>query len=242
MEQLKGNSSVGCQESDTHVWRHPSGEEGWKNSSLREFDGPLSLEERRICKTPQEMAFWEEFFWRSDIWKGLGGSTNMGMSLRAQEARIFLIGTMWMVFLNGWTEAKQGLYMWKTRQKEVDLQDPTPLIDQVCLGCTDWDAKVHPQAVQSKTEVFKKLTTTRKSDEEDQTEEKHWLEKITDWCFDMEGHAEKCVDRHCECAKKNVSSFQQLATPCIDDHPIPLRLCSNECIWPEVDDHIYCGQ
>ena len=26
-----------------------------KNSSLREFDGPLSLEERRTCKTPPEM-------------------------------------------------------------------------------------------------------------------------------------------------------------------------------------------
>ena len=41
--------------SGTKVWRHPSGEEGWKNSSLREFDGPLSLEERRTCKTPPEI-------------------------------------------------------------------------------------------------------------------------------------------------------------------------------------------
>ena len=34
---------------------HSSGEDRWKNMSLREFDGPLSLEERRVCKTPPEV-------------------------------------------------------------------------------------------------------------------------------------------------------------------------------------------
>ena len=37
------------------VWSHPSGEEGWKIDSLCEFDGPLSLEERRTGKTPPEI-------------------------------------------------------------------------------------------------------------------------------------------------------------------------------------------
>ena len=31
---MKDNSSVGCQESETKVWSHPSGEDRWKNSSL----------------------------------------------------------------------------------------------------------------------------------------------------------------------------------------------------------------
>ena len=52
---MKNKSSVGCQEIETKVRSHPSDEEGWENSSLREFDGPLSLEERRTCKTPQEI-------------------------------------------------------------------------------------------------------------------------------------------------------------------------------------------
>ena len=52
MEQMKDNSSVGCQESNTKGWSHPSDEEGWKNSPLRELDGPMSLEERRTCETP----------------------------------------------------------------------------------------------------------------------------------------------------------------------------------------------
>ena len=39
------------------------------------------------------------------------------------------------------------------------------------LGCTEREAKVDPQAVQSETEVFKKLTTTSEADEQDQTED-----------------------------------------------------------------------
>ena len=37
----------------------------------------------------------------------------------------------------------------------------------------------------------------------------------------MEGHAEKSVERYWELAKKDVSSLQQVATQCIDDHQIP---------------------
>ena len=42
---------------------------------------------------------------------------------------------------------------------EVDLEDLTPLMDQVCLGCTQRDAQGHHQAAQSKTELFKKTNT-----------------------------------------------------------------------------------
>ena len=51
----KGTSSVGCQESETKVRGHPSGNEEWKNISLREFDGPLSHEEGRTCNTLPEV-------------------------------------------------------------------------------------------------------------------------------------------------------------------------------------------
>ena len=37
----------------------------------------------------------------------------------------------------------------------------------------------------------------------------------------MEGHAEICVERFCQLAKKDMSTLQQVATPCIDDHQIP---------------------
>ena len=37
----------------------------------------------------------------------------------------------------------------------------------------------------------------------------------------MEGHAEKCVERYCELARKDVSPLQEVASPCKDDHQIP---------------------
>ena len=112
--------------------------------------------------------------------------------------------------------------MWKTRHKEVNLEDPTPLIDPLYLGCTERDAKVDPQAVQSKTELFKKLTTTKEADEKDETNENICWKRSLLGAHDTEGHAEKCVDRYCHLAK-NVSSFQQVATPCMYDHLIPLE-------------------
>ena len=61
--------------------------------------------------------------------------------------------------------------MWKILQKEIDIEDPTPLIDHVYLGCTQREAKVDLHAVQSQTGLFKKLTTTRKADQKVQAKE-----------------------------------------------------------------------
>ena len=77
----------------------------------------------------------------------MGGSTNMGMLLRAQEARIILIGKCGCAKKVG---QKQNMdSMWKTRHKDVDLEDPTSVDRLLYLGCTQGDAKVDPQAHQS---------------------------------------------------------------------------------------------
>ena len=34
----------------------------------------------------------------------------------------------------------------------------------------------------------------------------------------MEGHAKKCVERHCELANKTTQQLYKVSTPCIDDH------------------------
>ena len=100
--------------------------------------------------------------------------------------------------------------MWNILRKESDLGDPTPSIDQVYLGCSEREAKVDLQAIQSKTELFKKITTTREAEEKHQTKGTYSLEKITARRHDMEGHAEKCLDGCCELAKKDVSCLQQV--------------------------------
>ena len=51
------------------------------------------------------------------------------------------------------------------KKKDIDNEDPTPLVDQVNSGYMQREATVHLQAVRSKTHLFKKLTTTREADE-----------------------------------------------------------------------------
>ena len=41
---------------------------------------------------------------------------------------------------------------------------------------------------------------------------------ISSWSYDMEGHAKKCVERHCELANKTTQQLYKVSTPCIDDH------------------------
>ena len=41
---------------------------------------------------------------------------------------------------------------------------------------------------------------------------------ISSRSYDMEGHAKKCVERHCELANKTTQQLYKVSTPCIDDH------------------------
>ena len=42
--------------------------------------------------------------------------------------------------------------------------------------------------------------------------------RISSWSYDVEGHAEKCVERYCELANKTTQQLCRVCTLCIDDH------------------------
>ena len=42
--------------------------------------------------------------------------------------------------------------------------------------------------------------------------------RISSWSYDMEGHANKCVEWFCELANKTTQQLFKVSTPCIDDH------------------------
>ena len=52
------------------------------------------------------------------------------------------------------------------------------------------------------------------------TEKRPFSENLrnSSWCYDMDGHAKKCVERYCELAKKTTLQLYKVSTPCIDDH------------------------
>ena len=80
--------------------------------------------------------------------------------------------------------------------KEIDLDDPTPFIDEVY-----WDARKEKQELLIQS-------TAREADEKNQTKDKYSLEKVTAWSYDVKSHAEKCFERCCEVAWKDVSTLQ----------------------------------
>ena len=43
------------------------------------------------------------------------------------------------------------------------------------------------------------------------------------YVYEMFGHVEQTVARYLELAKKSKDSLKKVATPCIDDHEIPLQ-------------------
>ena len=102
-------------------------------------------------------------------------------------------------------QKKQSLRpVWKRLEREIELEDSTSVATRVYLGCTQRDAKVNPQAVQSKKELFKRLTTNDAVEGKDLTKGSDSSRTITAWSYDMQGHAEKCVERYCELTRKNV--------------------------------------
>ena len=42
--------------------------------------------------------------------------------------------------------------------------------------------------------------------------------KTAAWSYDMEGRAQKCVERYCELANKKVKQLYKVSSPCLDDH------------------------
>ena len=134
--------------------------------------------------------------------------------------------------------------MWNRIRKEIDLDPETELIENVYLGCNQKEVQPDLQCLNSKNELFKKLTTYAiaegvlcEADLKQETPQagsmilaggdpsssrrsypKTDVSKTRAWNYDMIGHAEKCVERWCELANKEPKDLPMVGTPCIDDH------------------------
>ena len=79
--------------------------------------------------------------WRKDMY--------IGMSLRAQKARVFVFGLHGRT-KNRWEKARPQSHV-DNLQRDSGREDPTPFEDQVYFRCTQSEAKVDYQAVQAGT-------------------------------------------------------------------------------------------
>ena len=103
---------------------------------------------------------------------------------------------------------------WKLLHKEVDLGEPTSVLDHVFLGCTQRQCEISKDIVDNCRTMFESRISAG------WTENLPFSEnlRISSWSYDMEGHAKQCVERYCELANKTTQQPYKVSTPSIDDH------------------------
>ena len=110
--------------------------------------------------------------------------------------------------------------MCKVHNKEVDLGEPKSFLDHVYLGCTQRQCEMSKDIVDKYRAKFESRISAGAMDKLPEAEVPLKLETntISSWSNDMDGHAEKCVERYCELANKTTEQLYKFATPCLDDH------------------------
>ena len=95
--------------------------------------------------------------------------------------------------------------MWKELLKDTDLEEPTSCSDQVYFGSSQRECETSKDIVDNCRNMYEsKIAAGAK-------EKIHYSGKpgahISSWSCHIEGHAKKCVERYCEIATKQLSSY-----------------------------------
>ena len=81
-----------------------------------------------------------------------------------------------------------------------DLGEPTSFLDHVCLGCIQRKSKSNESNIEYHKKMFESRISARATEKLHGWEKSHT--KTVAWCYDMEGHSKKCVERYCEVANQ----------------------------------------
>ena len=92
--------------------------------------------------------------------------------------------------------------MWKVRNKEVYLGEPTSFLDHVYLGCTQRPCGIIKDMVDNYRAMFESRISAGGTEKLPCSE----ILRISSWSHDMENHAKKCVERYCELAKRRLNN------------------------------------
>ena len=97
--------------------------------------------------------------------------------------------------------------MWKVLVKEVDLGEPTSFLDHVYLACIQRECQTSKDIVDNERNMFESKIFARAEEKLPFSEKRS--ANISAWSYDVEGHAQKCVERYCELANR---TSQQVCT------------------------------
>ena len=139
--------------------------------------------------------------------------------------------------------------MCKKLMKIVDIDEPTSFLDNVYLGCTQRECKPNEAIIKKYTKSSNHVLLLEQ--QRNCRDGKNHHAQTVAWSYDMEGRAQKCVERCCELANKKVEQLFKVSQPCLDDHQFKKEelqsvrelpeVCSNACTWHELDDLTSCG-
>ena len=106
--------------------------------------------------------------------------------------------------------------MWKKMMKNVDIDEPISFLDHVYVGCTQRECKPNESIIEHCKKMFESRISGGAT------------EKLLGWCkphahtvarsYEMEGRAQKCVERYCKLAHKKVEQLYKVSNTCLDDH------------------------
>ena len=92
---------------------------------------------------------------------------------------------------------------WKKLVKLVDLGEPTSCLDHVYLGCTQRECEANESIMDRYREMFESRISAAGTEKPAGWEKPH--AKTVAWSYDMEGHAQTCVERYCELANNKTA-------------------------------------
>ena len=102
--------------------------------------------------------------------------------------------------------------LWKKLMSNIDFAEKTRSADQVFLGCTQREQNNCGGEVGT---VHRAGITQYKHDNNFKSDTKHYVISCS---YDMQGRAQKCVERYCELANKTTNNFHKVSTPRLDHH------------------------
>ena len=111
--------------------------------------------------------------------------------------------------------------LWKNLMKHVEIDEPTSFLDHVYLACTQWVCKPNETIIEQHTKMFESRISAGATVKLSGWQQLH--AQTVAWSYDMEGHAQKCVERYCELANKKVEQLCKVLQPCSDDHQVKLE-------------------
>ena len=107
--------------------------------------------------------------------------------------------------------------MRKKLMKLVDLDEPISFLDHVFfLDALNVNASRTTSLLMNTEQMFESRISVGATETLPGLGKPH--KKAVAWSYDVEGHAQKCVERFCELANKKTEQLYKVSCPCLDDH------------------------